>query len=360
MWYAISNSYSIITPEFKVLLDAYIKSKSLSEFSKTLSDDLSASEYTHISETLLNYLQASNSVNASPPVDTIKIDHSQRRISKQYTFEEKTIEVYYSSELVQKIVHPQIAQYYSNTEALIHTTIDTYLKNDVLHLFIDDELITKVPKRDYHYIQGKFIMHLFCILHDKREKDWLGTLHGSTLTDGKNALLFAGQSGKGKSTLCALLTAHGFDLLADDVSPILSEDQHIYYNPAAISIKSGAFELLKTEVPNFEELPVISFTRSKGDLKYLPCKKPKRNHYPCRAIILVNYKAKAETTLERISIKQVLETIIEDSWLSPTPKHAQQFLDWLETLDLYQLTYSDTASVHSEVTKLFQHYHLGL
>ena len=94
-------------------------------------------------------------------------------------------------------------------------------------------------------MQGKFIMQLLCTIHDKEEKDWISTFHGSTITDGNSSILFVGESGKGKSTLCALLTANGFDLLADDVSPLLSHNKCIYHNPSAISIKEGAINVLQ-------------------------------------------------------------------------------------------------------------------
>ena len=88
----------------------------------------------------------------------------------------------------------------------------------------------------------------------------------------------------------------------------------------------------------------------------MPCTKPKQDHYPCHAIVLVNYVSESETIIEPISIKHILETIIEDSWLSPNPKHAQQFLDWLQKVKLYQVTYSDTKSVSSEISALFKQF----
>ena len=88
--------------------------------------------------------------------------------------------------------------------------------------------------------------------------------------------------------------------------------------------------------------------------------KSKKDHYPCDAIILVNYKHKSETLLESVSIKTLLETLIPDSWLSPNPLHAKQFLDWLETLEIYKLTYSDTQSVTKTVSKLFKHLNKNL
>lgn len=356
LWYAVSNSYSIIGLEFKSLLDSYIESSTNAEFFNTISNDANVSDSTRISETLINYLKDCNRPYISPILPSVALDTSQRNISKHYNFEGKTIQIYYDSELVLKTVHPALAHYYIETSNPVLATFDIYLKNDDLFLFKNEQLISRVSKHKYHLIQGKFIMHLLCTLHNKEESEWIGTFHGSTITDGNSSILFIGESGKGKSTLCALLSANGFALLADDVSPMLSKDKHIYYNPSSISIKEGAFNVLKPIVRNFENLPIIKFNKTKGELKYIPCIKPKEDHYPCNAIILVNYKPEAKTKLEQVSVKTILETIIPDSWLSPNPQHAQQFLDWLTELKMYQLTYSDTNNVLAEISKLFKQF----
>ncbi|MFK7833687.1 MAG: hypothetical protein AB8B52_10455 [Winogradskyella sp.] len=355
LWYEVSNTYSIIAPEFQLLLESYLKSESESEFFSTLSNEISASEASNIFETLQHYLLNCNTPNTEEIFPLIKPDHYQRNISKVYNFNGRTIKVYFDSAPVINLIHPALEHFTTNKidEAVV-ATFDIYLKNDDLYLLKDDELIACVPKRKYHLIQGKFIMHLLCALHNKQESDWIGTFHGSTITDGNSSIMFVGKSGKGKSTLCTLLASQGFRLLADDVSPMLSKDQHIYYNPSAISIKEGAFNLLKPIIDDFNQLPLIRFNKAKGNLKYVPCARPEKYHYPCDVIILVNFTPQSETQLERVSVKTILETLIPDSWLSPNPFHAQQFLEWLSQLKLYKLTYSDTNSVTSEISKLFK------
>lgn len=354
LWYATSNSYSIVDAEFKSLLDLYLQSDSIDNFKSKITAIDSDSDFSVLKSTLQNYLDNCNKPSIPVLPNCIPLDTSFRRISKQYCIEGKTIQVHFDSELVSKLVHPSLAHYQTATNHKADTVFDIYLKDEELLLFKDERLITRTPKRDYHLIQGKFTMLLLCAIHHKEEQDWVGTFHGSTITDRHSSLLFVGESGKGKSTLCALLGANGFDLLADDVSPMLSEDGDIYYNPAAISIKEGAFKLLEPVVDNFEALPVVSFNKTKGDLKYMPGTRPINYHYPCHAVILVNYIKDSETTLKPESVKTLLETLIPDSWLSPNPKHAQQFLKWLEHIEIYTLTYSDTQSVSLEISKLFK------
>ncbi|WP_299119818.1 hypothetical protein [uncultured Winogradskyella sp.] len=355
LWYSKSNSYSIVEPIFKKLLDYYLISDTLETFKAKLASHKSVLNAEVIAETFHNYLNDSNRLKESSNHKHITFDSSNRNISKKYAIKNITIQIYYDSDLVLKTIHPALAYLSIENSNNIKTTFDIYLQNEFLCLFKDEQLITCVHKRDYHLMQGKFIMHLLCTIHDIEEEDWIGTFHGSTIIDGNSSILFIGKSGKGKSTLCTLLASNDFGLLSDDVSPMLSENKSIYYNPLAVSIKEGAFKVLKPIVGDFDALPTIKFNKTKGALKYISCNRPKKDYYPCNAIVLVNYENNSKTVLEKASIKTILETIIPDSWLSPNPFHAKQFLDWLEVVNIYKLTYSDTKSVTAEVSKLFKY-----
>ncbi|MUU77854.1 hypothetical protein [Winogradskyella endarachnes] len=353
LWFKKSNSYSIIDNEFKNLLDLFINSKSENQFKSKILQDDSLADSEELFQTILKYL-----ANCNLPITTVEneiasLDTSRRNISKYYNINGKTLKVNYDCELVLKTVHPSIAHCLTSNITAIDVTFDIYLKANKLYLFKDEKLIISAPKLDYHKIQGKFIMQLLCTIHNQPESEWIGTFHGSTITNEKSSILIIGESGKGKSTLCAVLTASGFKLLADDVSPMLSKTEDIYFNPGAISIKEGAFKTLDTIIPNFNALPNIVFNKSKGVLKYVPCTTPEKLHYPCDAVVLVNYSTDSKTSLQKVSIKKMLETLIPDSWLSPNPHHAQQFLNWLQRISIYELTYSNNSEATNEISKLF-------
>jgi len=355
LWFGNSNTYSVVSTEFKLLLESYFSADSVSHFKTTIAEEDANTDIEALMDTIQHYLNHCNQVSAQTPLASSVQDPLSHPILKHYKIGTKTFAVNVDSELVLQIIHPAIAHLsLPATAHNVDTSFVIYQKEAYLYLFKDKKLLSQALKKDYHQIQGKFIMHLLCDLHNKPETDWIGTFHGSTITDGHASMLFVGESGKGKSTLCALLTAHGFDLLADDVSPLLSENQCIYHNPLALSIKKGAFDLLQPLISNFEELPAVNFKTSKGPIKYVPRPTPKKSHYPCKAIILVNYTPKAETLLESVSIKTVLETLIPESWLSPNPLHAKQFINWLETLHFYRLTYSDTQTMIQTVSELFK------
>ncbi|MFP4845193.1 hypothetical protein [Winogradskyella sp. PE311] len=352
LWYAKSNKYSVVTKEFKTILESYFESDSLLDFHFKLGITNTASE-SDVSQNILSYLKRCNSIEKQEVLANIKFSNTKRNIVKQYSFDKTKIKIYYDSELALKIIHPAIAYLETKVDAKNNSIFDIFLENDNWLIYKEEHLITVAAKKDYHLIQGKFIMHLLCTIHNKKESDWIATFHGSTITDFTNSILFVGKSGQGKSTLCSLLAANGFKLVADDISPMLSKNNHIYSNPLAISIKEGAFDILRPIIKNFDNLPTTYLNKLKGPIKYVPNKNWQVNNYPCKAIVMVNYKKGSDITLENISIKKLLETVIPDSWLSPNQKHTKQFLDWLESIKIYKMTYSNTPDAIECTKQLF-------
>ncbi len=353
LWYLKSNNYSVVEHDFKELLDYFLSASSKDEFYSYITETDSISNPEEIEQYLQLYLEDCNTTSEDYLGVASEFNISKCNITKFYILGEIVIRINYDSELVQKTIHPSIA-HLEIKESEPQVVFDIYVDDELLCLFRDNALIKAIPKRDYHLLQGKFVMELFSILHNKKDKDWLCTFHGSTVSDGKNSILVIGESGKGKSTLCAILSASGFELVADDVSPMLAKNQEIFFNPSAISIKEGAFGILNPIVDGFADIPNVLFNKSKGKLKYIPCKQPLKRSYSCKSIIMVNYSKDQHTLLEPVSLKELLETLIPESWLSPDPDHARQFLDWLKSVYFYKLTYSDTNSMIKEFESLFK------
>ena len=358
LWYKKSNIYSVVDNNFKNLLYDYLECTSLGAFQyriEAIDPNLDSGK---IAKTIASYLEQCNVKGDVVDKSGHVFNASKRQIFKSYSFNSKAFQVNFDSDLVAKTIHPSIA--HLETKEIIPPDViyDIYIDNDQLCLFKNEALVRTVPKRDYHLIQGKFVMELLSFIHNKEESDWLGTFHGSTISDGEHSILFIGASGKGKSTLCAILTAKGFELLADDVSPMLASDSRLYHNPSALSIKEGSFNLLNPLMKDFDSFPNTLFNKTKGVIKYVPCKSPIKDNYPCRAILMVNYSKDSKTKLELLSIKEALETLIPDSWLSPNPDHAKQFLDWLSLTPVYKLTYSNTESVIEQISECFKEFRI--
>ena len=85
-----------------------------------------------------------------------------------------------------------------------------------------------------------------------------------------------------------------------------------------------------------------------------PLKEKAVSHLPCKTLVFVKYQKNSGLKIEEIEKEDAFQKLIPDSWLSPLPKNAQQFLDWFEKLTCYSLTYSDNELMYQTVKKLYQ------
>jgi HprK-related kinase A len=70
-------------------------------------------------------------------------------------------------------------------------------------------------------------------------------LHAATLPCDGQAVVFAGPSGTGKSTLAAGLLARGWSYLSDEFALIDTDTLHVHSLPKALCIKAGSFSAVE-------------------------------------------------------------------------------------------------------------------
>jgi len=354
LWFENSNRYSVIDKLFNSALDLYFKSKDKIHFIENLKLQQPDLDGTTVSLEILDYLESCNEQQHGDLEVNFGFNPNYRVYKKHYQINNKHISLHSNSEKALNLVHPQLAFFETEEKVNTHINFDICLIDDDLLLFNNGFCVLKAPKQDYHYLRGKFVMQLICKLYNTTEADWLGTFHGTTVTDGYSSILFIGQSGSGKSTLSIILASNGYYVLADDVSPMLAENNKIYYNPNGVSIKESATSTLKDSIPNLDDLPKVTFNKSKGPIRYYTAPQPPNTNYPCHCIILVDYTANSQTQFIEVGIDAILETLIPESWLSTNPVHAKKFLNWLDNVKFFKLTYSDNASMIKTISRVFE------
>ena len=109
-----------------------------------------------------------------------------------------------------------------------------------------------------------------CSFYNKTEHDWMGVFHASTISKDNRSIMFTGDSGNGKSTLVSILMDNGFNVIADDFTPILREDFKTYCFPSAISIKEKSYSLMEQIYPGLKNSKQYYISELKGAVKYLP------------------------------------------------------------------------------------------
>lgn len=358
LWFESSNAYVVVSETTFQLLNAYLGSKNKETFIKYLKlhFNISYKQGMCYHTDLSNFLDDLNSEIKSVKIHSISKEIPNTDISKHYVFGECYIRINFSSEKLQQIIHPYLEHSSVKVGSDNDLVFDMFSEKNLIYLFKNKTFIESYNIADYHFLQGKFAIELIASIYKNSESDWMATFHASTVCNDDEAIMIIGDSGNGKSTLSAVLMAHGYDLLADDFTPMLAENQHLYRFPAAISIKKGAFPLVENLFDGFSSAEMQMSTSKPIAVKYLPPSRPfktSQKHFECHKIVMVKYDDKAISQLRECPSEKILETFIPDSWISPQVKHSKLFLNWLKDIKFYELIYSDNNFAVTKFKELF-------
>jgi len=358
LWFESSNSYIVISTTAYVLLTCYYESKDRDVYIKNLQKqfDIPEKEANSYFDDFSGFLKSLNSNSQIAEFKT-PIAIPNPNITRYYAFGDSQIAINYGSDRVSQLINPYLQHASVKECSHVETAFDIFSNDNLLYLFKNKKLIGSYQTSNFHFLQGKFAMELVTSIYNNTESDWLGTFHASTICNDKEAIMIIGDSGNGKSTLSAVLMSNGYDLLADDFTPMLAKNQHLYRFPAAISIKKGAFALIGGLFDGFNALESEVSTSKHTTVKYLPPSKPfksSKKHFECRKLVMVKYTSDVKSELRECSPEKILQTFIPDSWISPKPEHSRQFLNWLKGMQFYELTYSDNDFAVAKFKELFE------
>lgn len=223
------------------------------------------------------------------------------------------------------------------------------ISDKTIHLFKNNKLIIQEAVGRYHYLQAFFASEIISAYSGVDNTDWLASFHGSAIQTNGQTWLILGDSGSGKSSLAAMCNASGFQCIADDLVLMHQSDALIYPNPAGISVKEGAWRVLKDFYPDLDEIPIYSSVKKKKLVKYIPINLSDqfRKPQPCHQLVWVNYRPQSAFKTQSLTHYQALQQLIPDTWVTPNKKGAQQFLDWFVCSQCWSLSYSDYREVLS-------------
>ncbi|WP_299338567.1 hypothetical protein [uncultured Psychroserpens sp.] len=355
LWFQQSNRYVVVSESLFSLIQLYLSVESKALFTSTLNDSLSieADRCSTIYDEITIFLKDAITVPNETPKPRTSLNIPIDTITKSYNINGVGIEINFESKHLESLIHPQISHYQTKNNLEHPIVFDIFRTDDLLHFFKNKSHVASYTTKMAHFLQGKFALELTNTVHNTDIEKWIATFHASTVSNEKEAIMIIGDSGNGKSTLSALLMTKGFDVFADDFTP-LYQDMNLYRYPSAISIKKGAFDMLASELENFNTLKTYSNGPKKVNLKYIPNDaKESKTKLPCQKIVLVKYDQSQASELKAISLENILETLIPDSWISPNDAHALQFLNWLKTVQCFELNYSDNDFAIAKFKTLF-------
>ena len=347
LWFERSNTYAVISKTAYKTLSLFLTSNSLAQFENELiaNNLLEKKNSKDLYNELTSFLENSNTTDftvLTNPENELEIPNID--IQRFYNFGNKTVQINFGSQTIEQLFHPQLAHCLIKDYQSTCVVFDVFKIDDSLYLFKNRKLVYTSTTKDYYLLQGRFALELTNVIHEKDSSNWLSTFHASTICKNNEAVMLVGDSGNGKSTLSAILMANGFDLLSDDFTPLYYDDIQLYRYPAAISIKKGAFKIIENEIEIFKTLTTHYNGPKKINIRYLPPKedfKNSTNSLPCHKIVYVKYSKDCSSSFTKVSEEKILKKLIPDAWISAKPEHAQQFLNWLSTIEFYELQYSD-------------------
>ncbi|MFT7049615.1 MAG: hypothetical protein ACJAZK_000202 [Psychroserpens sp.] len=359
LWFKASNRYVIVSNSIWRLIGIYIKQDTRNLFVDQLkiSLQLEDSKCQDLFDEISSFLIDSNAHTQKKTEPLNRIIIPKVNCVTCYKFNTTVIQVNFETPLIQSIIHPQIAHHQTPVISTNFREFHIFKNQNHLYLFRNNTYIDHYKTTDLHLLQGRFALELTNTIHKTIIDNWVATFHASTIANGKESIMIIGDSGNGKSTLSALLMASGFDVLADDFTPMY-EDMSLYRYPSAISIKKGAFSLLESKIPGFNSLKTHTNGPKKVNLKYVPQNQSsdhKTSNFQCKTIVYVKFDENKRSELIPISVENILQTLIPDSWISPNEKHALKFMNWLSEITCYELSYSNNDFAIRKFNELFDH-----
>lgn len=276
-------------------------------------------------------------------------------LTHHYSINQLLFRIEFGSPAISYFIHPQFAHLETDQAGKPDHHFRVYEHRDIVVFEADGQVAGEWIPEEFISLLGKFYVEILNRIHHLTGDDWMAILHASAVSDGRSGLVFLGEVGHGKSTLSALLMAEGFDLYADDFTPVDVQNGHIWYFPAALSVKHTSWKFLSTVFPRLENAPHYDYHALNKKVRYLaPSNKPGRyaSSVPVRALVFVRYKKGAGLRLTPMPKTLAFQKLIPGAWISPEKDKAERFLDWFLSIPCYRLTYSDNFKMIEAVKEL--------
>ncbi len=273
----------------------------------------------------------------------------------QYLFGESYITIRYDSDYLKELIHPLFSHLETDKKSISTFILELINQDKNLILRCNDKTIETFHLDDIAYFKGAILKYLYSLLHEKDVDAWMMTLHASGVVCNNEAVLFSAEAGSGKSTLSAILQAHGYKLLSDD---FLTADENacVYSFPSAISVKEGAVDVLSEFYPNLKNMPSKMASTGK-QVRYIHNENreiKKESGYRVRAIVFLKFTSENDALLELMDKKEAIQLLLKEIWVNPEPKNIGRFFEWINRTSFYRMHYSNTLEALEFVSKIFE------
>ncbi|MBN1597152.1 MAG: hypothetical protein JW894_02565 [Bacteroidales bacterium] len=286
--------------------------------------------------------------------DFINNSNIEKFSLKRYLVNGKIIEIEYSSRLAEYYIHPPLAYLeIPKFSGVADSSFHIIDQGEYKLIFQKDNENTGWVYNDFMKLKKRLFINMANTMYNKTTNNWLSFVHASTLSNGEKAVLLSSPSGKGKSTLAALMQTRGLKVVSDDFVPIDVKLKRAFPFPAAISIKPGAFSIIK---PYYKNISGFYFKETaEGIVHFIPPSKDEESDMrplPVKEIIFINYEPGVECRFNKLSITESLKLFHNQAWVSHEPEHARRFINWFVNLQFFSLTYGNVGKGMKKISEL--------
>lgn len=361
IWFENSKIFVLLKEPANDVLGLYIKSVPKSEIIKYCQNRYSNIEKNipQFVDEIIENIDKLNEKKSPQALDTSRI-FSDTNVLKtfsenQYLFGKSYITIRYDSDYLKDLIHPLFFHLETDKKRNSTFLLELIINDNYLILRSNDKTIETFQLDDIIYFKGAILKYLYSLLHEKDVHAWMMTLHASGVVCNNEAVLFSAEAGSGKSTIAALLQAHGYKLLSDD---FLTADENacVYSFPSAISVKDGAVDVLMEYYPELKNMPSEMASNGK-QVRYILNRNQeikKESGYRVRAVVFIKFTPQKDSLLELMDKKEAIQLLLKEIWVNPEPKHIARFLDWINRASFYRMQYSNTPEALEYISKIFE------
>lgn len=191
---------------------------------------------------------------------------------------------------------------------------------------------------------------------------WFIVLHAAVVEKRGRVLVIPGESGHGKSTLCASLVAAGWRLFSDEFALFDVNEDRIYPNVRPISLKNESIDVIRHIAGAGAVTPAVTGT-PKGAIAYMPppAEAIAARHEGARplAVLFPQFDRQAKPRLQPLPKARAFMGLTSSSvnYELHGERAFRRMADFIDRYPVYQIAYADLdearaliAEIETEVT----------
>lgn len=268
-----------------------------------------------------------------PPVDSCLL----APFRGDYHLHGKSVRVVlHRPELVAEIA-PRLEPLVAPLPAQPNATVEVTGSGDVYYVFSGGECVGS----EDNAAAARVVVLQELVRSTHSETQWAAILHAGACGVNGRCVIFPAESHSGKTTLAVALMHAGLRFFGDDSVPIEAGSWTIPVMPFSLMIREGSWPAVSARFPDFAQTPVQS--RDGQEVRFLhPLCPSHHDRARAEAIVFSRWQANASTTVRPLdSFQALIRLKTSGFWVAHDRQIIQTFLDWLQSLPIYELIYSD-------------------